>query len=156
MAEPTAEHYAEASAWLSRDRDGTHYGDVQDLAHALAAAESRGQEREERAIANLRADYADKLGIGDPKACWDDIVSAAERKGSDEIGQIFEDVRAFYVAKYGTAPDASMDDVFAAAEARGFERGQREERSAVVAWLEAEGDFATADKIEHNAHLEPR
>lgn len=42
---PTAEHIAEASAWLSRDRDGTHYGDVQDLARALAAAEARGFER---------------------------------------------------------------------------------------------------------------
>lgn len=32
--------------------------------------------------AALRAHYADRLGMDDPKACWDDIVAAAEAHGA--------------------------------------------------------------------------
>lgn len=45
----------EASDHLSRERDGTHYGDVRDLARALDAAEARGFRRamESTAIASV-------------------------------------------------------------------------------------------------------
>lgn len=38
-----------------------------------------------RVDGDLRAYYAARLDIGDPKACWDDIVRAAEEKGRREM-----------------------------------------------------------------------
>lgn len=79
MSEPTAKHLEEARDLVRPCPGWTVTVDL--IARAIARAEERGQEKEEQTIANLRAFYAEKLDIGDPKACWDDIVSAAEERG---------------------------------------------------------------------------
>ena len=55
------------------------------LASAHAAGEEKGREAELRTDCDLRAHYAARLGMDDPKSCWDDIVSAAEEKGRREM-----------------------------------------------------------------------